>query len=190
MLSIEEITIIYTGFKSMRTTNIFFLLTLLLATACAGNVEKKAQYPTGADRDGLNSNDIYTEKESIFGEGGLSVFGSGKDKPSSDAITVNSFLWRAALDTVSFMPLANVDPFGGVILTDWYSDASTPDERYKLNVFIIGSQLRSDGVRVSAFQQKRRGNSWVDITVDPSIATKIEDAILTRARQIRVDNTN
>jgi hypothetical protein len=84
------------------------------------------------------------------------------------------------------MPLTNVDPFGGVILTDWYSDESEPDERYKLNVFVIGSQLRSDAIQVSAFQQEKRRGKWVDITVDPSIATKIEDAILTRARQIRV----
>lgn len=169
----------------------FCLLTLVLALgACAGGVEKKAQYPTGADRDGLNANDIYTEKQGIFGEGGIKILGGGNDEKSSDAITVNSYLWRAALDTVSFMPLSNVDPFGGVILTDWYSDASTPDERYKLNVFIIGSQLRSDGVNVSAFQQRRRGGSWVDIAVDPSIATKIEDAILTRARQIKVSGTN
>ena len=163
------------------------LLTIpLFLTACAGGVEKEARYPTGMDRDGLDQGDIYSERESIFGEDGLRLFGGGDDKPSGDAITVNSFLWRASLDTVSFMPLTTVDPFGGVIITDWYSDEGTPDERYKLNVFVIGSQLRSDAIRVSAFQQKRRRGEWVDVTVDPKIATKIEDAILTRARQIRV----
>jgi len=164
-----------------------FLLSLFFITACSG-VEREARYPTGKDRDGLDQGDIYSEKESIFGEGGLSILGGGDDdRPTGDAITVNSHLWRASLDTVSFMPLTNVDPFGGVILTDWYSDAATPNERYKLNVFVIGSQLRSDAIRVSAFQQKRRrGGQWKDVNVDPSIATKIEDAILTRARQIRV----
>ena len=156
----------------------------LTLTACA-SVEKEAKYPTGAQRDGIND-DIYAENEGIFGEGGISILGDD-DKPSgNNGITVNSYLWRASLDTVSFMPLANVDPFGGVILTDWYSDPATPDERYKLNVFISGSQLRSDAIKVSAFQQARRGGGWKDIAVDPTIATKIEDAILTRARQLRV----
>ena len=153
---------------------------------CAG-VEKEAKYPTGMDRDGVDQGDIYSKKESIFGEDGLRIFGDSKsDATSTDVITVNSYLWRASLDTVSFMPLTNVDPFGGVILTDWYSDPEKQSERYKLNVFVIGSQLRSDAIRVSAFQQKKKRGKWVDITVDSSIATKIEDAILTRARQIRI----
>lgn len=164
----------------------FLIATALVLTlaACEG-VEKEAKYPTGAARDGV-SDDIYAEKDSIFGEGGLSILGGGNDKNSTDVITVNSYLWRASLDTVSFMPLTNVDPFGGVILTDWYSDGEKQNERYKLNVFVIGSQLRSDAIRVSAFQQKQSRGKWKDVKVDPSIATKIEDAILTRARQIRV----
>ena len=162
------------------------LVLLLLTTACAG-VEKEAKYPTGMDRDGLDGDDIYSEKESIFGEDGLTLFDSSKkDAASTDAITVNSYLWRASLDTVSFMPLANVDPFGGVILTDWYTNPDKTNERYKLNVFVIGSQLRSDAIRVSAFQQKKVKGNWKDMEVDPTIATKIEDAILTRARQLRV----
>ena len=162
---------------------------LIGVTACSGNIEKEARYPTGAQRDGMNSNDIYSDKPSIFGNGGLNVFGSDKKSSSGDGITVNSYLWRASLDTVSFMPLANVDPFGGVILTDWYSDPQTPNERYKLNVFVSGSQLRSDAIRVSAFQQRRTGGTWTDSPVDPIISTKIEDSILTRARQIKVSET-
>jgi hypothetical protein len=163
------------------------LLTLAFFTACAG-VEKEAKYPTGMDRDGIDQGDIYSEKESIFGGDGLGgLLGGGKDAPSSDVITVNSYLWRASLDTVSFMPLTSVDPFGGVILTDWYSDESKPNERYKLNVFVIGSQLRSDAIRVSAFQQKKRSGKWVSVDVNPSVATQVEDAILTRARQVRIE---
>lgn len=160
-----------------------YVLILFLAAGCAG-IDKEAKYPTGASRDGVND-DIYAKPESIFGEGGIRLLGND-NKPSGDMITVNSYLWRASLDTVSFMPLATVDPFGGVILTDWYSDPETPNERYKLNVFVIGSQLRSDAIRVAAFQQKQSRGQWRDVPVDQSIATKIEDAILTRARQIRV----
>lgn len=167
-----------------KTVPLFAVLLSLGLGACAG-VEKETKYPTGAERSAVND-DIYAKPESIFGEGGLRVFGESKDKPSGDVITVNSYLWRASLDTVSFMPLTTVDPFGGVILTDWYSDPATSEERYKLNVFVIGSQLRSDAIRVAAFQQERRGGTWRDKTVDPSIASRIEDAILTRARQIRI----
>lgn len=156
----------------------------LAVGACAG-IEKEAKYPTGAHRDG-SAEDIYSKSESILGDDGLRIFGEDEDVPGTDVITVNSYLWRASLDTVSFMPLTTVDPFGGVILTDWYTDPATPDERYKLNVFVIGSQLRSDAIRVSAFQQERRGGTWRNKTVDPAIATRIEDAILTRARQLRI----
>jgi hypothetical protein len=165
----------------------FFLFGLIaMLTACASGVERKAQYPTGAQRDGMDANDIYSERESIFGDEGIGLLGNDNDRASTDAVTVNSYLWRASLDTVSFMPLTNVDPFGGVILTDWYSDGTNADERYKLNVFITGSQLRSDAIRVSAFQQRQRRGTWENVNVDPTIATKIEDAILTRARQLRV----
>ncbi len=162
-----------------------FLITLLFLGACSG-IKGEQKYPTGLERDGLDQGDIYSEKESIFGDGGLSIFGDDDKNPSGDVITVNSYLWRASLDTVSFMPLTTVDPFGGVILTDWYSDADKADERYKLNVFVIGSQLRSDAIRVSAFQQKKTRGTWTDVKIDASVATKIEDAILTRARQLRV----
>lgn len=164
---------------------VLMLVTLTTITACAG-IESEERFPTGAQRDGLDGNDIYAEKESIFGGEGLNILGGGNDTPSTDAITVNSHLWRASLDTISFMPLTSVDPFGGVILTDWYSAPNTPNERYKLNVFVIGSQLRSDAIKVSAFQQRKSRDKWIDKTVDASIATKIEDTILTRARQIRV----
>lgn len=164
-------------------------LPLILALSACGGVQKEAKYPTGAQRDGL-TDDIYADSESIFGEDGLSILGGKDDHASGDSITVNSYLWRASLDTVSFMPLTTVDPFGGVILTDWYSDPVTPNERYKLNVFVTGSQLRSDAIRVSTFQQKKSRGNWVDAAVDPSIGTKIEDAILTRARQVRVAGNN
>ena len=168
----------------MKYGLLFAFIALGFVSACSG-VDKKAQYPTGAQRDGMDQNAIYSKQESIFGEEGLKILG-GDEKATGDAITVNSYLWRASLDTVSFMPLTTVDPFGGVILTDWYSNEETPDERYKLNVFVSGSQLRSDAIRVSAFQQKRKSGEWRDVAVDSTIATKIEDAILTRARQIRV----
>jgi Domain of unknown function (DUF3576) len=113
--------------------------------------------------------------------------GGGQGGGGAAGVGVNSFLWRASLDTVSFMPLASADPFGGVIITDWFSPPETPDERFKLNVFILGRDLRADGVRASVFHQKKDPTGqWAEAAVDANTATDLENAILTRARQIRL----
>ena len=120
----------------------------------------------------------------LFGLGS-SVFG-GEDT-SGAKIGVNALLWRAALDTVSFMPLGSADPFGGVIITDWYSPPQSPEERFKINVYILGRTLRADGVRAAVFRQRQSGAAgWVDAPVGSSTATELENAILTRARQLRI----
>ncbi len=159
----------------------------LALSACSG-IESEAKYPTGAERDSASANDIYAEKKSIFGDGGLKVLGGRKDKVGAgeNGIGVNSFLWRATLDTVSFMPLASADPFGGVILTDWYVDSSNPNERVKVNAFIMGRELKADGVRVRTFRQVKKRGDWVDSPVAEDTARKLEDAILTRARELRI----
>ncbi len=123
--------------------------------------------------------------------GGLidTLFGdSGERGGSGGGIAVNSYLWRAALDTMSFMPLSSADPFGGVIITDWYTPPETPDERVKVNVYILDRQLRADGLRISVFRQLRGGNSWQQATVDPATIRDIENAILRRARELRIAN--
>lgn len=163
-------------------------LSLFALSACGMLGQGEAKYPTGADRSATGG-DIYAEPEGIFGKEGLSggLFGRSKDNGRGEnGVEVNSYLWRAALDTVSFMPLASADPFGGVILTDWYTDPAVPGERTKLNVFILGRQLKADGVKVKAFRQVQKGGSWRDATVSADTERKLEDAILTRARQMRV----
>jgi hypothetical protein len=131
-----------------------------------------------------------TPPDSVFGPGGLSLFGSAEPEPDQgggSGIGVNSYLWRASLDTIAFMPLASADPFGGVIITDWYTPSETPEERLKVNIVILGRQLRADGVRASVFRQQRDGTgAWVDAAVAPETATELENAILTRARQLRI----
>lgn len=129
---------------------------------------------------------------SIFGtEGGLNLLGSNRTKGEQDGtgLGVNGFLWRASLDTLSFMPVVSADPFGGVILTDWYSPADTPNERFKVNLYILDRQLRADGVRVSVFRQLRNGATWQDAGVSADTGARLEDAILTRARQLRISQT-
>ncbi|PZQ46278.1 MAG: DUF3576 domain-containing protein [Micavibrio aeruginosavorus] len=170
----------------------FLLTALLLAsgifviTGCE-SYKGEAKYPSGADRT-TTGGDIYGQRESVFGKDGLTLLG-GKDDNKNDGSTgigVNSYLWRAALDTVTFMPLASADPFGGVIITDWYTAPEKPEERFKVNVFILDKQLRSDGVKVKVFRQVKKGGNWVDSAVADNTGPQMEDAILTRARQLRV----
>jgi hypothetical protein len=171
-----------------RFTLVFICLALALA-GCDG-IKKEASYP--ADREIGTDKIIYSDskRDTVWGEGtslGDKLFGREKDEEGGGGgIGVNSFLWRASLDTVSFMPVASADPFGGVILTDWYENPETPGQRFKVSVYILDRQLRADGVRVSVFKQKASGGSWRDAQVDAAMATDIENAILMRARELRV----
>ena len=127
------------------------------------------------------------QRPGLFGAGGIPLFSTNQQAPGGGGgeIGVNTFLWRATLDTVSFLPLASADPFGGVIITDWYAPPTTPgNERFKLTVLIKDQRLRSDGVKVSVFRQERTGTEWRDAAVDAATATELENAILTRARQM------
>lgn len=127
---------------------------------------------------------------SLFGRDGLSILGKGDSEQGGGGIGVNSFLWRASLDTISFMPLASADPFGGVIITEWFSPPETPTERFKMTVYILDKRLRADGIRVALFKQQRADNrEWTDIRPAAETAVTLENAILTRARQLRIDST-
>lgn len=163
----------------------------LLAVALAGcDAPREYSYPDrkpGGIMDPTGSSKTY---EGVFGTEGFRLFGgsSQPEDPGGGGIGVNSFLWRASLDTISFMPLVSADPFGGVIITDWYTPPETPDERIKLNIYILGRQLRADGIKAAVFRQRRDANgNWVDVAVEAKTATELENAILTRARQLRID---
>lgn len=101
---------------------------------------------------------------------------------------VNSYLWHATLDTLSFMPLQSEDPFGGVIISDWYSSPQTPAERVKVTVYILDRRLRADGLKIAVFRQTKSNEGWVDVAVNPETAVKLTDAILTRARELRLSS--
>ena len=118
--------------------------------------------------------------------------GKSNTRPVSDnaaAIGVNGYLWRASLDTLSFMPLASADPYGGVIVTDWYVNPEKPDERFKCTVYILDSRLRADGLNVAVFKQSRDASgAWIDAPHAGQTETDIENSILTKARQLRLSN--
>ncbi len=104
---------------------------------------------------------------------------------------VNSYLWRATLDTLAFMPLSSADPFGGTVITDWYQNPDQPNERFKATVYILDTRLRADGLNVTVFKQVRdAAGQWIDAPVNGQTQIDIENAILTRARQLRLSNLN
>ncbi len=167
-------------------------LSALLA-ACSG-----ARIEEDIPREIPGSSGVYTSSNtsrsndmgSLFGEGGIGI-GGGRGAGNGAGIGVNALLWQATLDTIAFMPLVQADPFGGVILTDWYSSDAAPTERLKLNIFILGQELRADAVRVSMFRQRRTGpESWEDVAVQPQSPVGVENAILSRARLLRRERAN
>ena len=133
----------------------------------------------------------------LLAAGGCSIFGSSTSNSSSDSssdigpeetggIGVNAYLWRAALDTLDFLPLASADPFGGVIITDWYVNPQKSDERLKATVYILDTRLRADGVSAAVFRETMSNGQWTSATVSPETNIALENAILAKARQLRL----
>lgn len=153
--------------------------TALLLAAC-----ENAQPPV-LKPDPVDSANSTTRGESSI----LDMFKSSPQDEAlkGGAIPVNSFLWRGALDTLEFLPLASTDPFSGVIVTDWSSNPSTPNERFKVTVYIDGPQLEASALRVAVYRELRgKDGVWSAAEVSEATPRRIEDAILTRARQLRV----
>ena len=166
------------SFKSVRFVSSMLVLCLLIGCSKTGNNIKR-EYPKSSDQ-------LQEERMGKLTGDGITLFG-GKSRrsPGSNGIGVNTYLWRATLDTVYTMPLLSADPFGGTVLTDWYELSGKSNERFKINVLIIGSELRPDAIRVSAFRQIKKGNLWENETVHPALAQEIEEKIIARAREIR-----
>jgi len=169
---------------SLFSRRVLFALTVTLTlAACSGEKADTTSYP---------KTDIDQRRERVgklTGDQGLVIGGgSEKDKEAGkNPLGVNSFVWRATLDTLSFMPLASADPFGGVVITDWYEDPATPGERFKVNALILDRQLRADSIKITVFRQKKTKGIWNDVPVDATLGRKLEDTVLTRARQLRIN---
>lgn len=161
------------------------ITTSLLLLACGGNA---VSTPTSRERVGYENT-----AGTAFGPDGISfssVDRSGAASGNWGSAAVNGFLWRASLETIGFMPLLQVDPFGGVVLTDWASIGNNDTERYKINIFIFGSVLRADALKVKVFKQIQAAGGWRDTPVNDEIANKLEQTILDRARSLRVASQN
>jgi len=143
-----------------------------MLTACSSpnqsNGDPNGSFITGKDERGINLLE-------------LGNFGSS----NTAGLPINALLWRASLDIVSSIPIDDVDTYGGTIVTEWYSLADTPNERIKMTFFVLDLELRSDAIRVKVYVQKRENGVWIDSGTDSALGRKLEELVLTRAREIR-----
>jgi hypothetical protein len=160
---------------------ILLLGTALMLGACKPGTEFAEDYSDPRNYGAGN-------RGSVLGENGpLISIGRGRgDSDQGGALGVNAYLWRGALETLSFMPLVSADPFGGVIITDWYQPPGGGGERFKATAYILGRTLRADGIRMSVFRQVLQGGTWMDAPVSPTAANELENKVLARARDLRV----
>jgi hypothetical protein len=163
-------------------------LALSLLTACSNSQSRLVENDEYGDWRASGS----VRQRPLGSSAGIVVFGVDKEREEAAAangngtgVNVNAYLWRGALDTLSFMPIASADPFGGTIITDWYSPPSAQNERFRAQALLMGRQLRSDGVKVQVFRQVQQGGNWVDAPVSASTGSDLEDKVLARARELR-----
>ena len=175
----------------MRNSILSFVLAAPLALAACSSSRLVGNEEYGTD----NARErILREAGRNPRDAGFIVFGtdrSGQDQNAGGpgGVSVNAYLWRATLETLSFMPLASADPAGGVIITDWYSPPNAESERFKAQAYVLGRQLRSDGVRVQVFRQIQRNGQWIDQPASSSTNSEMEDRVLARARELRSQTT-
>ena len=153
----------------------FLLITpLVLHLSGCSNLDMKTPEPEKKPVSVLTGKSQGTPIDELLGE-----------KSRNGGLPVNALLWRAALDIASFVPLDDVDTFGGSIVTEWYVPEDQPNRRLKLAVFVVGLELRSDAIQVRAYVQSRNGDGWTNAGRDSALGRKLEDLILTRARELR-----
>ena len=163
-------------FTSLGRILLFTLCSSLLLSSCSGVKTTPVQEPE-------EPVSIFTGKP-----GGLKISDfTNKDQPSG-GLPVNALLWRAALDIASFVPLDDVDTFGGSIVTEWHLTEGNNDQRLKLAMFVVGRELRSDAITVHAYLQNKRGAEWIDAGRDEALGRKLEGLVLSRARELRASS--
>ena len=187
---------------------ISILALVLLLLSCNKNVEDSSELWKNAQTSGeiirrsgtiydpaINKDKAMRDAENRLRSGGgllgkkagISFGGNeGNNAVSSIGMPINPYLWKGSLETISFMPLSSADPFGGIIITDWYSDGQTINERCKINIFIKGLELKTSNLKVNTFCQSFENNRWIDLPTSASQSAQLENAILNKAKRIKL----
>ena len=164
------------------------LVLALLLAACGGEdlsydgVEDTIQTPQGRFEPDIDD----PARQTIFGSGGISGLFTDDRGQGGAGLGVNALLWRATLDTLAFLPLASADPLGGTVIYDWYAPPESPGERFKATVYILDTRLTATALRVGLNRQRMDEDGWREAAVSGETVRALEDAILTRARQLRI----
>ena len=156
--------------------NRLYIFLFVLITGCS--LPQSAEKPN-----------IYSPGSIISGsaEQGINVTDTISRKENGAGLPINALLWRASIDIASTLPMDDVDAISGTIITDWYKLNENSDERIKIAIFVLDRELRSDGIRVVVYVQKRDGSEWSDEGTDSEMSSRLEELILTRAREIRAE---
>ena len=187
---------------------ILMLVIVLVLLSCNKNVEDSSELWKNAQTSGeiLNrSGTVFSSSQNkelamsdaenrlrtgggLFGKKGGISFGTNESNNavSSIGMPINPYLWKGSLETIGFMPLSSADPFGGIIITDWYSDGQTINERCKINIFIKGLELKTSNLKVNTFCQSFENNRWIDLPASASQSAQLENAILNKAKRIKL----
>lgn len=178
---------------SLHGVRVFSAALALAVLAACGQAGREAVYPEDTDAATAETGSVFD----IFTGGGKTASEAASqaeseaapakgDKQTPRGLAVNADLWRATLETISFMPLASADPNAGVVITEWYNDPKIADERFKINIIVSGVELRADAVRVTLMREKKRGARWSTVDGNKLVARQLENIILTRARDFRI----
>ena len=196
-----------------KITKLIIVFSILFVGSCSSNKEKKdtselwskamtteriikrsgTKLPSQKQRaSGLTERDALNRLKTgggLFGKKGISLSGVGDDQQvAAMGMPINPYLWRASLESISFMPLSSADPFGGIIITEWYNDEKNLNERCKVNIFIKGAELTTNNLKASIFCQQKESGSWIDTNVDNDKNIDFENAILEKAKKIRLSS--
>ncbi|PPR40949.1 MAG: hypothetical protein CFH22_01078 [Alphaproteobacteria bacterium MarineAlpha5_Bin12] len=196
-----------------KITKLIIVFSILFVGSCSSNKEKKdtselwskamtteriikrsgTKLTSQKQREsGLTERDALNRLKTgggLFGKKGISLSGVGDDQQvAAMGMPINPYLWRASLESISFMPLSSADPFGGIIITEWYNDEKNLNERCKVNIFIKGAELTTNNLKASIFCQQKESGSWIDTNVDNDKNIDFENAILEKAKKIRLSS--
>ena len=194
-----------------KITKLIIVFSILFVGSCSSNKEKKdtselwskamtteriikrsgTKLTSQKQREsGLTERDALNRLKTgggLFGKKGISLSGVGDDQQvAAMGMPINPYLWRASLESISFMPLSSADPFGGIIITEWYNDEKNLNERCKVNIFIKGAELTTNNLKASIFCQQKESGSWIDTNVDNDKNIDFENAILEKAKKLRL----
>ena len=113
---------------------------------------------------------------------GFTLMGGSKDQSTTYQFASSNPMWRATLEILDFLPLANVDYSGGIITTDWYNEGTATDESIKITVRFLTNEIRSDGLKIIVHKKRCNMEQSCSVTkISSALEQELQVAILKKA---------